>query len=98
MKRESYLQQLADYIKKNISKGYTAESLRWALINQGYSRTEVNLALIKANEQLAATAPKMKEKPVIKYEVLNEQNNLVAKADNDKKGLWGKFLDFFRSS
>ena len=69
-KRETdYLQQLAEYIKKNLSKGYTAESLKWALINQGHSRIEAEKAMTIANEQLAAAAPKMIEKPVIKIEV-----------------------------
>lgn len=64
-----YIQQLADYIKKNLQKGYTSESLKWALINQGHSRTEINRALDLANEQLAMQAPKMIEKPVIKVEI-----------------------------
>jgi len=71
--RESdYIQQLADYFKKNLSKGYTLESLNWALINQGHSRTEVERALKIANEQLALNAPKMIEKPVIKIETIPE--------------------------
>lgn len=61
-----YIQQLANYVKKNISKGYTQDSLKWALINQGHSRTEVEKAIKIANEQLAMQAPKMVEKPIIK--------------------------------
>ena len=44
-KPESYIQQLVKYIKKNIEKGYTTDSLRWALINQGYTRVEVQKAI-----------------------------------------------------
>lgn len=64
-----YIQQLANYIKRNVSKGYTIDSLKWALINQGYSRTEIERAAKIANAQLAAQAPKMVEKPIIKTEV-----------------------------
>ena len=63
------MQQLVKYIKKNLAKGYTVESLRWALINQGYTRSEVNKAIYNVNEELAKEAPKLKEKPVIKVEV-----------------------------
>ena len=68
-KETDYIQQLANYIRKNLSKGYTPESLKWALINQGHSRLEVEKAIKVANEQLAAEAPKMIEKPVIKIEI-----------------------------
>jgi hypothetical protein len=64
-----YIQQLADYIKRNISKGYTPDSLKWALTSQGHSRTEIEKAINMANEQMALQAPKMVEKPVIKVEV-----------------------------
>ena len=65
--KRGYIRQLANYIKKNLSKGYTAEALKWALINQGYSKLEVNEAIKLANEELAKEAPKFIEKPVIKY-------------------------------
>ena len=32
----NYIQQLADYIMKNLSKGYTVDALRFSLMNQGY--------------------------------------------------------------
>jgi SOS response regulatory protein OraA/RecX len=67
-KDADYVQQLADYLKKNISKGYTMNSLKWALINQGHSRTEIQMAIELANKQMAEAAPKMIEKPVIKFE------------------------------
>jgi SOS response regulatory protein OraA/RecX len=67
-------QQLADHIKKNLSKGYTLDSLRYSLLQQGYSRTTVEKAIEIANKQLAETAPRMIEKPVIKYEVINNDD------------------------
>jgi len=82
-----YIQQLADYIKKNLSKGYTKDALKWALINQGHSRTEVERAIKLADEQLAYQAPKMVEKPVIKVE--------VEPPVEEKKGFWDKVKSWF---
>ena len=72
-----YMKGIADYIKKNLKKGYTLEALKWALINQGYSRVVVEEAIVQANKELAADAPILKEKPVIKYEVLDEHGKPI---------------------
>lgn len=69
--------KLADYFKRNVKKGYTEDSLKWALINQGYSRMIVEDALELANTELAQSAPVLKEKPVIKYELYDADNKLV---------------------
>ncbi len=69
-RQTDYIQQLANYIKKNLAKGYTLDSLKFALQDQGYSRTSIDRAIELANEQLAKLAPKMIEKPVIKYEAV----------------------------
>ena len=61
------VQQLADYFKKNLSKGYTPDSLKYSLMSQGYSKISVEKALSLANKQLASLAPKMREKPQITY-------------------------------
>lgn len=86
-------QQLADYIKKNLSKGYTEDSLKFSLINQGYSRTSVEKALEMANKQLAENAPKMVEKPSVKYEVIND-DEMAAKiaAQDGKVGFWKRLF------
>jgi phage tail protein X len=67
-----YKKKLVDYLKKNVKKGYTIDSLKWALVSQGYSRAMVDEALVQANQELAAEAPVLREKPEIKYEVLDE--------------------------
>lgn len=69
---KDYIQQLADYIRKNLLKGYTLESLRFSLIGQGYSRISVDNAIELANKQLAANAPLMIEKPQITYRLIPE--------------------------
>ena len=79
-------QQLADHIKKNLQKGYTIDSLRFSLLQQGYSRTTVEKAIEIANRQLASTAPRVEEKPVIKYEIISEEDMKRKVAEQDAAG------------
>ncbi len=67
-KKGNYLGELSEYIKKNLKKGYTKESLKWALVNQGHSRMEVEKALKQTEEELAREAPVLKTTPSIIYE------------------------------
>lgn len=76
MRERSYLRKIVEYIKKNLGKGYSEESLMWSLVHQGYSRTEVNHALQVAKEELAKERFD-KDKPIIKYEVIDEDNEPV---------------------
>lgn len=90
MRQNEHLQQVVDYLKKNISKGYTIDSLRWALVNQGYSRIEISHAIDIAHQELAKEAPILKEKPIIKYEILDEDNKPVGV--EVKKPFWKKLF------
>lgn len=74
---ETRVRKLADYFKKNLAKGYTTESLKWALIKQGYSRIEVEKAIDLVTQELAEEAPLLKEKPKITYQILDEQDKPV---------------------
>lgn len=71
------IRRLVEYLKKNSSKGYTLESLKWALIKQGYQRIEVFRAVEIANQELAEKAPKLEDKPIVKYEIYDQNNNLI---------------------
>ena len=84
-KRKDYMVELVDYLKKNLKKGYPLESLKWALINQGYSKIEVEKAIVRVNLELAAKAPILETKPVIKYE-------LIEPKQEDKKPFWKRML------
>jgi hypothetical protein len=66
-----YIEQLAEYFKKNIKKGYTLEALKQSLLNQGYSKFSVDQAVQLMNKQLSAEAPKLKERPQITYKVID---------------------------
>ena len=63
-----------EYIKKNLRKGYTLDSLKYALVNQGYSRTFVDRVIERANKELAEKAPELKEKPKIVHKIIDEKN------------------------
>lgn len=92
MRRLDYREQLVDYFKRNIRKGYTPESLKFSLMKQGYSRVAIDQALFQANKEMAEKAPAFKEKPVITYEVL-DQNNKPIKLRNS---FWRKFKGLFK--
>ncbi len=87
---EDYIRNLVDYFKKNLKKGYTPNALKVALIKQGYSRISVEQALKKATAELAEKAPVLKEKPVIKYEIIDEKDNPVT----IKKSWWKRMFGF----
>ena len=89
-KSKDYLQQLADYIKRNLSKGYTLDSLKFSLQTQGYSRVSVDNAIKLANEQLASLAPPMKEKPQITYKLITPDSTY---AYERKKGFLRKIFE-----
>lgn len=80
--------KLIEYFKKNLKKGYTEESLKWALVNQGYPRTSVENALKQAHKELAEKAPIIREKPIIRYEIIDERGNPI----KVKKPFWRRFF------
>jgi len=88
MGKYDYKRKIVDYFKKNLKKGYTEDSLRWALINQGYSKISVEDALRRVHKELAEKAPILKEKPVIKYEILDEEGKTI----EIKKSFWKRFF------
>ena len=86
MRRDkNYIQQLADYLKKNLKKGYTKESLKWALVNQGHSKLEVEKAISLVDAELASEAPVLKTKPVISYEIIEPKIE-------EKKSFWKRLF------
>jgi len=75
---KDYRGQVVNYFVKNLKKGYTPDALKFSLITQGYSRAVIDHALGKANEILAEKAPVLKERPVIRHEIIDEHNRPVA--------------------
>jgi hypothetical protein len=88
MKETEHVRKLADYFKKNIKKSYTPDSLKWALVKQGYQKTSVEKALELAHQEMAREAPIFREKPTITHEVIDESGKPV----EIKKSWWKKLF------
>ena len=86
------MKSLVDYFKMNIRKGYPDESLKWALIKQGHLRSDISRALEQAKKELSISGDRDKEKPKIKYELFDAENNPIK--IETRKGSWIK--RFFR--
>ncbi|MEK6872840.1 MAG: hypothetical protein AABW90_02410 [Nanoarchaeota archaeon] len=82
----TFIEQIADHIKKNLKKGYTIDALRFSLISQGYTRISVEKAIELANKKLAEELPLMKEKPEITYK--------VEPVIQEKKSFFKRILDW----
>ena len=91
MVENSYKRKLVEYIKKNMKKNYNVETLRIALINQGYVRPTVDEAIKIAVNEMAKEAPILKEKPRIEHEIITEDPLVI-----EKKSFWKKILGFFK--
>ena len=84
----NYKKELLDYIKKNISKGYSEESLKWALIKQGYSRSLLERAIEDTHKEVSKEVPVFHEKPRISYEIIDENDKPVT----IKKPFWKRIF------
>lgn len=94
MEEVSRKRKIIMYIKKNLRKGYTQDSLRWALINQGYPKFLVDECFNQAHKEMAQKAPELKEKPKIRYEVYDQQNRPI-KVTPKKKSFFAKMKEKF---
>lgn len=90
MESSGHRRKIIEYFKKNLAKGYTPDSLKWALINQGYPRTTIEIAIDEANKELAQKAPVLKEKPVIKHEIIDENDKPIILKKPWWKRIFGK--------
>ena len=70
--QKNHSNQLAEYIKKNLQKGYNQDTLRYSLISQGYSKISVDNAIDRAHKDLAKNIKPIKEKPQITYKIITE--------------------------
>ena len=83
-KGTDYINNLTSYLKKNVKKGYPLDSLKWALINQGHSKIEIEKAIKIVQDELVHEAPVLETKPEIKYELVEPQA--------EKKPWWKRLL------
>lgn len=85
-KDANYAKSLVDYAKKNLDKGYTLDSLRWALISQGHSRIEVDKALA------AAQADKAKQVQTSAKSSMQPQPQMEVQPEPEKQSFWKKLF------
>lgn len=91
----SVTQQLSEYIKKNLKKGYTLDSLRFSLLNQGYSKISIENAIDVVNKQIAEEIPPIEERPEITYKVIadtHEDLEYVKVSLETKKGFFKRLF------
>lgn len=88
MRESEQKKKLIEYIQRNLKKGYTLEALKWALINQGYSKVLVDKAIDDTHQELAKKAPILKEKPKIHYSIIDENDKPIF----IKKSCWKKLF------
>jgi hypothetical protein len=75
----SYKRKIIDYLKRNAKKGYPLQTLRFALISQGYLRPMIDEAIEQAVKEMAKEAPVLKEKPQIEHEVVVDNTPIPVK-------------------
>ncbi len=84
MRETEHLKRLSDYVKRNLEKGYADDSLKWALINQGHSRSSVEKAIEIARQEMTRESAS-REKPVITHEVVTDDSSNTG---GTKKSWW----------
>lgn len=83
------MNRLVEYLKRNLKKGYTKDSLKWALVSQGHSRLEIDKAIEIAQQELGREAPVLKTKAEIKMEVVEPKMPIV---EPEKKPFWKRLF------
>ena len=75
--------KILEYLQTNLAKGYSLDSLKWSLIKQGHSRTDVDFGLEQVKE-LTKPAPVV-EKPAVVLDVNDSDQRF------EEKKSWWKF-------
>jgi len=97
MAREiDHITPILSYLKKNLAKGYKIQNLRWALINEGYSKTEVEKAIRvlgteTEREQKEAEIKQRRESAKQAVSLINDEMPSCV----EEEGLWSKIKSWF---
>jgi len=90
-KDENYLSDKISYIKRNLQKGYKKDSLKWALINQGNTRQEVDKAFIQAEKELSQEESLRRER-LASMQPPPQIEPLLPEEDKPKRGFFSRFF------
>jgi hypothetical protein len=75
---------IVNYIEKNMKKGYSMDSLRWALVNQKYSKIEID----KAIKIIEARTPKREEPKIVPIQEIKQESIVIPQ----KKGFFARLF------
>jgi len=87
MPEKDHKKQLVDYIKSNLKKGYKKESLKWALVEQGHSKLEIQRAFEKAEEEISQERPVFRNIQEPKMEIIDPSIS-----NEKKKGFFSRLF------
>ncbi len=79
-----YLFKITSYIRKNLKKGYTKDSLKIALLNQGHRSLSIEKAFKIVEQEMINEAPILNTKPIIKRQIIEPEIQ--------KKSFLGRFF------
>ena len=86
----SHHKTLVDYIKKNLQKGYTRDSLKWALINQGYMKIEVEKAFKIVEEEMPKMPKSLVQEP--RQIQVSQSIQVNPEVEAEKVSFWKKWF------
>jgi hypothetical protein len=99
MQSQTPIQKLTEYIKKNLSKGYTLDDLRFSLISQGYSKISIERAIETVNKKPTKPIQESKEKPEITHKIIYTDEDArdggekeIIISDTTKKGFFKRIF------
>lgn len=97
MIEEPYGKKIEEYLTKNLAKGYNINALKWALIEQGYSKVAVEKAIRNVKEKMSKNEEKIVKPNTISVDVVpveSEQKAEIVNSEPENKGFFGKVVDF----
>jgi predicted DNA-binding protein with PD1-like motif len=90
-KEKEIVTKIVEYVEKNLKKGYSLEELKWALINQKYSKIEINKALEIISARTNKAKQEERQKEILAATVVEENQ-----FDEIEKGFMKKFFKKFK--
>ncbi|MFH1365611.1 MAG: hypothetical protein ABIH28_03445 [archaeon] len=86
-----HLREILNYFEKNLKKGYKIDALKYVLLNQGYSKTELTEAIkiIEEKTKRDQEAARKEEERKLRMQV---QEEVKQATQQQKKGFWGRMF------
>jgi len=85
MRKVDQISTLVDYLRKNFAKGYKLNDLKWTLISQGYSKIEIDKAMVIIDQEQAAEDKRRRDIEEATKKMTMPEVEVVKE---EKKGFW----------